>query len=155
MKNDYKIAIVDDNTIEYLSGESHQDCLYNYIIKNYSNDPILSKLNYRVASDQLSCFLVYFKNKAIILSNTNIGENGKIEYHKFDVIVLPNYISDDLLKNILNVKYLDAVKKTIIEKIIKTEDNYLQGEVFFEYEDENIKDRIIKISELINNNKQR
>ena len=146
----YKVVIIDEDKVEYYGKAAantyHSKYLYEYIKSNYSDDKILSRLTDMVSPEQLACFLVYLKNKAVMLNETKIDGNGNAKYGKFACMILPNDISEKLLNNLLSIDGLANYNQVIIERVRLTEENILEDNLIYDYDDKSIKERLMLLS---------
>ena len=150
MDDKYKLAIIDEENVLYYGKATanswHSQYLYEYISEHYKDDPIFPKLSDKVSPDQLACYLVYAKNKAVFMNETKFDAYGKPKYGSFACFVLPENISEQLLEQLLNIRGLDNFNQIVIERVHLSEDNILEDNPVFDYEELPIRERLQKLA---------
>jgi len=158
MKNTYKVAVVDEDGINFFGEPTedsrHSEYLCQYIRENCSDIKAFERLNDRMIPEQLACFLVYVANKAIILNETKYTKSGEVKYGSMACVILPNEITNDMLTYLLSAN-LDRFSNVLIERVHLSNDKILEDNIIFDYDELPINDRLIALASDINKESRR
>lgn len=80
------------------------------------------------------------------MNETKFDAYGKPKYGSFACFVLPQDISEELLNQLLSIRGLDNFNQIVIEQVRLSDDNILEDNPIFDYEELPIKERLEKIA---------